>query len=162
VTVRRRFANAQHVIRVAAVFLAGFLLFLVVRARFIPAGFGAEGFYRMGARVEAMSKPLAYGGEAECISCHNEQDDVRKAGRHAKVKCEACHGPSWKHTQEATDVHTPKIDLPALCLRCHTRTAGKPALIPQVVAASHYPGRACESCHQPHKPKAEKSKEPVK
>ena len=159
---RRRFGNVQHVIRVAAVFFAGFLLFVVVRAWFIPADFGAEGFYRLGARVDAMTKPLAYGGEVECVSCHSDQDDLRKTGRHVNVKCEACHGPSWKHTQDATEVRTPTMDLPKLCVGCHTKAAGKPALFPQVVAASHYAGRACASCHQPHKPKAEKPKEPAK
>ena len=158
----RRFGNAQHVVRVAGVFLAGFLLFLIVRARFIPADFGTEGFYRLGARVDAMAKPLAYGGEVECVFCHSEQDDLRKAGRHANVKCESCHGPSWKHTQEATDIRPPKIDLPTLCVTCHTKAAGKPAAFPQVVPVSHYPGRACVSCHQPHKPKAERPKELAK
>jgi hypothetical protein len=160
--VNRRFGNVQHVIRIAGIFLAGFLLFLIVRAWFIPSDFGVEGFYRMGARLDAMAKPLAYGGEVECVSCHNEADDLRRTGRHAKVKCEACHGPSWKHTQEASDVKTPTIELPKLCLTCHTKAAGKPADFPQIVAVSHYPARACADCHQPHKPKAEPVKEPAR
>jgi hypothetical protein len=160
--VGRRFGNIQHVVRVATIFLAGFLLFLIVRVWFIPSDFGVEGFYRTSARVDAMAKPLVYAGEVECVLCHSEQDELRQTGRHAKVNCEACHGPSWKHTQEPTDVHPTKIDLATLCVRCHTRAAGKPAAFPQVAAASHYPARGCVDCHQPHKPKAEPPKEPAR
>jgi hypothetical protein len=157
--VSRRFANVEHVIRVVGLLLAGFLLFLIVRRQFVPDDFGVEGFYRAGARVEAMARPLAYGGEPECVFCHGEQDDLRKTGRHAIVKCEACHGPSWKHVQEPSDVLPTKLDVGVLCVRCHVRSAGKPASFPQVVAVSHYPARTCVECHQPHRPKAEPMKE---
>jgi hypothetical protein len=157
--VSRRFGNVQHVIRAAGIFLAGFLLFLIVRGRLVPADFGVEGFYRAGARVDAMARPLAYAGEVECVSCHNEADDVRKTGRHSIVKCEACHGPSWKHAQEASDVKPPTIDVARLCPTCHVKAAGKPSKFPQVALVSHYPNRACTECHQPHQPKAEPPKE---
>jgi hypothetical protein len=160
--VGRRFGHVQHVVRVAGIFLAGVLLFLIVRAQLIPSDFGAEGFYRLSARVDAMGKPFVYGSETDCVFCHTDQDELRMKGRHVKVKCEACHGPSWKHSQEATDVRTPKLDLTKLCVRCHTKAAGKPAAFPQIVAASHYPARACVDCHQPHQPKAEAPKEPAR
>lgn len=154
----RRFGNVQHIVRVATIFAAGFLLFVIVRAGLVPADFGVDGFYRAGARVEAMGLPLSYSEDATCAVCHSEVDDLRKTARHATVKCEACHGPNWKHAEDP-DVKPAALDSGTLCLGCHTRSAGKPAKFPQVIKTEHEPGRGCTECHRPHHPKIERGKE---
>jgi hypothetical protein len=46
----------------------------------------------------------------------------------------------------------PRPDPAALCLRCHGRTAGRPAGFPQIDAADHAGDARCTECHQPHDP----------
>jgi hypothetical protein len=154
-----RFGHFQHVVRVALLFLSGFLLFLIVRARLVPDDFGVYGFYRAGALIAAQGLPLSYAGETACLDCHSDAGDVRKEGRHAIVKCEACHRPMWKHAQEPSDVPPPKLDPRALCLGCHTKAPGKPVTFPQIVIAAHEPNRPCLDCHAAHRPKVDPPKE---
>ena len=91
----------DHVLRVLGLFAAGFTVFLVVRHFMIPADFGLYGFYRGGALADAatVQAPL-HAGEAVCLDCHSDVGKVRQDARHAKVRCEACHGPLAAH---ATD-----------------------------------------------------------
>jgi hypothetical protein len=153
-----RFKDIRHVLRVAGLFLAGFLLFVIVRARLVPDDFGVYGFYRAGALADVQARPIVYAGEGDCLVCHSEVDDVRKVSRHKIIKCEACHGPLWKHVQDP-DVKPATLDPRGLCLTCHTKAAGKYVGFPQVVIAAHEPNRPCTDCHAPHRPKVEKKSE---
>ena len=148
-----------HVLRVAALFGAGFAIFLVVRAVLIPADFGELGFYRAGALAANTERLPSFAGEAGCVDCHGGVVDVRKGSRHEPVRCEACHGPSWKHADD-TSVKTPTPEMPRLCLRCHLQQAGKPKDFLQIVIADHFEGMPCVDCHQPHRPAIDPNKEP--
>ena len=45
-----------------------------------------------------------------------------------------------------------------LCVRCHQANIAKPKQFPQVVAAEHSGGAACDMCHQPHSPALDSGK----
>ena len=145
----------QHVYRIAAVFVAGFLAFVIVRRGLVPADFGEFGFYRGGALSEARAIPIKYGGQAGCVDCHSDQDEVRKGNGHEKVKCEACHGPLAGHAN-SDDTNKPRALNPRLlCLQCHTQLHGKPPKFPQILPADHGGDGPCTECHKPHRPRAE-------
>jgi hypothetical protein len=150
---RRLLHDSRHLIRPAVVLLAGLGLFLVVRSAVVPKGFGQYGHYRPGALQTVRMHPIAYAGQQTCELCHDKQAEVRKAGRHAKVACEACHGPQAKH---ADDPSATKPQLPVvadLCVRCHEKDAAKPKTFPQVVSGEHSSGMECNTCHTPHNPR---------
>ena len=69
------------------------------RAAVVPKGFGKFGHYRPAALDAIRAKPIAYAGQDTCVLCHEDQAKVRAAGRHAHVRCEACHGPQAKCTR---------------------------------------------------------------
>jgi hypothetical protein len=150
--VANRFENVQHVIRVALIFAIGLVSFFVLRGFFVPSDFGLEGFYRAGARVDAQALPLQYAGEADCLTCHVDVADLRAANRHKAVSCETCHGPNKAHVDDPTTVKPARVNAETFCVTCHAKGAGKPAFLPQIVAADHY-GTACVDCHAPHKPR---------
>ncbi|MBL8231618.1 MAG: hypothetical protein JNL98_24185 [Bryobacterales bacterium] len=145
--------ESGHLIRLAAVLAVAVVGFLVLRAAVIPPEFGKYGHYRPGALEDNQKRAIQYAGQADCLSCHEEQAKQRSAGKHAKVSCEACHGPLAKHTE---DPQANKPQLPqgaTLCASCHEKDAAKPKWFPQVVTAEHNTGMACNSCHQAHQPK---------
>jgi len=147
----KRFRDSAHLIRPAAVLLAGLALFLVVRHAVVPKGFGQYGHYRPGALDLVRSRPISYAGQQQCAMCHDEQVQARAAGRHAGVACEACHGPLAKHADDPT--LKPKLpDVATLCVQCHEKDAAKPRLFPQVASAEHSGGMVCNTCHKPHNP----------
>ena len=76
---------------------------------------------------------------------------MKKAGKHAGVNCEACHGPLANHAGDPS-IQPAKLDTAVLCIRCHAASAAKPKNFPQVDADQHSGGIACETCHQPHSP----------
>ena len=146
----------DHVLRVLGLFAAGFVVFLIVRHFMIPADFGLYGFYRAGALADAAKAqaPL-YAGEAVCLDCHSDVGTLRKDTRHAKVRCEACHGPLAQHASGDVAVKPPALNPRLLCLRCHTTQAGLPAGFPHVVSGDHAGDAPCTDCHKPHRPKIE-------
>ena len=150
---RGRFRHLDHVFRAAALFAGGFAVFLVVRWALVPADFGVYGFYRAGALSDNQALPLRYAGQAACLDCHTDVVETRKAGRHAAITCETCHGPLARHASGNFDVRPPALNPRLLCLQCHTRGAGKPAFLPQIIAADHAPEGPCIACHKPHRPK---------
>jgi len=151
-----RFRHYSHVVRVASLFVGGFAIFVLLRALLIPPDFGLYGFYRAGALDDVRAQPKQYEGQEACGVCHSPVEELRQQARHAAVACEACHGPAASHVValQAGDFSvTPTIaDVRPLCLRCHTAGAGKPAFLPTVVVADHFPDTECTMCHNPHKP----------
>ncbi len=147
-----RFKDIEHLLRLAAVFFAGLLIFLIARAIFVPPSFGEYGFYRGNALKEISARPIKYAGHKVCEDCHSDVVDVKKAGKHAGVNCEACHGPLANHAEDPVSV-TPQLpDTAVLCARCHEANIGKPVKFPQVDSKEHSGGQTCKTCHQPHSP----------
>jgi hypothetical protein len=150
--VRTTLKDAGHLIRPAAVLLAGLLLFIVVRAAVLPQDFGKLGHYRPGAMEVARSKPIQYAGQDTCVACHDTQATARAGGKHAKVSCEICHGPLARHADDPSTLKPTLPNVANLCARCHEKDAAKPKGFPQVVTAEHSGGAACNECHKPHNP----------
>lgn len=146
------FKDAGHLFRLAAVFVFGTLLFLGVRTFLVPKSFGQFGHYRADAIGEMAARTVKYAGHETCEACHTDVVEKKTAGKHAHVNCEACHGPQAAHADDPTSVTPPKLDTTQLCPQCHEENAAKPRGFPQVNAADHASGLACDTCHQPHSP----------
>jgi hypothetical protein len=145
--------DTGHLLRPAAVLLAGLLLFLVIRRAVIPKSFGLYGHYRPGSLEEIRSRPISYAGQRQCGACHEDEVKTRADGKHARVACETCHGPLAKHAGDP-GAAAPKLpEVAGLCVRCHEKEAARPNWFPQVVSAEHSSGMACNTCHKPHNPK---------
>ena len=144
--------DIAHLLRMAAVFLVGMILFVALRSAFLPKSFGKYGHYRGDALGEIAGHPIAYAGHQTCEGCHPDVADTKAHGVHAPVNCESCHGPLAKHVDDPTSLRPEKLDVAHLCVRCHSENIAKPQGFPQVDAKEHSGGRLCETCHQPHSP----------
>ena len=143
-----------HLLRMAGLFVIGISAFMLLRWAMVPAGFGVYGHYRAGALDDNMARPIKFAGQAACIECHAEQAEIRAKGRHAKVRCEACHGALAAHAAGSDQVKPIKPDPRKTCVICHTASISKPKSFPQVDPAEHAPEGPCTACHlQPHSPK---------
>jgi hypothetical protein len=147
-----RFADYQHVLRIAVVFVAGVVLFLVWRSWMVPEDFGVYGHYRAGAIAEAASQTPVFSGQASCIDCHSDVQEVRAAGRHAQVTCEACHGPLGIHARGETDVAPIRPSNRGVCLGCHIDRPGMPVSFPKIIVNEHSESGPCTDCHKSHAP----------
>lgn len=144
--------DSAHLFRLAAVFVVGFLLFLGIRGFLVPRSFGQYGHYRGNAIGEIASRPIRFAGSATCETCHADVREKKKDGRHARVGCEACHGPLASHADDPTSVEPPRLDTAVVCVRCHEANGAKPKTFPQVASADHAAGLPCDTCHKPHSP----------
>ena len=97
----RRFKDAEHLLRLAAFFLAAVLVFAVARAEFVPASFGKFGHYRANAIDDIRARPIAHAGQAACAECHSDVVELRAQARHKAIACESCHGPLAKHAADS-------------------------------------------------------------
>ncbi|MGA3295612.1 MAG: cytochrome c3 family protein [Candidatus Acidiferrales bacterium] len=144
--------DAEHLLRVAAVFLVAIALFAILRSHFVPRSFGEYGHYRGDAIGEIAALPVSFAGHGACESCHTDILEKKKAGKHAGVSCEACHGPLAKHADDPTGIVPTKLDTAVLCVKCHEANPAKPLWFPQVASQDHSAGLPCDTCHQPHSP----------
>ncbi len=149
------FKDIEHLIRLAVVMAIALIAFVVLRAAIVPRSFGQYGHYRGAAIAEIASRPIAYAGHDVCEACHTDIVDQKKLGKHIVVPCEACHGPQAAHANDPASIKPPKLDTAGLCARCHEANSAKPKGFPQVATADHSGGLACDTCHQPHRPKIE-------
>lgn len=149
---RELLRDAEHLFRLALLFAALLVVFLVARAVLIPEGFGTYGHYRAGALADARSRPLMFAGRAACLDCHEEVDAVKKNGKHAGLACEACHGPLGAHVADPAAVVPDRPDAKSLCLVCHLENLAKPEGFPQIDPADHAGDENCIKCHGPHTP----------
>ena len=94
------FKDAGHLFRFAGLFVLAFLVFLVVRHYVVPKSFGEYGHYRGAAIGEIADHPIKFAGHETCEGCHTDILDVKKAGKHAHVNCEACHGALANHADD--------------------------------------------------------------
>jgi predicted CXXCH cytochrome family protein len=148
-----RFRDVEHLFRLAAIFLAGLVVFLIARAILVPADFGVLGHYRAGAVDDEAARPIVHAGQQACASCHADIVNLRAEARHASIACESCHGPLNAHAA-APDTLKPQLpEMASLCIRCHAARTGKPKQYPTVVVADHAGGESCATCHTSHNPK---------
>lgn len=145
-----KFQDYEHLLRLAGLFAAGIFLFFVTQAVLVPADFGKYGHYRAGALDVAAGKPVVHGGERACVTCHEDVVTTRAPGRHARVRCESCHGPHAAHARE--EAKGVKPDPATLCVRCHEQSPARPPAFPQVKSVDHAGGESCTTCHQAHAP----------
>ena len=142
-----------HLFRMAGLFVVGVTTFVLLRWLMVPADFGVYGHYRAGALQDIMARPVMFAGQAACVECHTDVAEVRAAGRHAHVGCEACHGALAAHAGNPDDVKPVTPDPRKTCIVCHTASISKPKTFPQVVPADHAPKGSCADCHKVHNPK---------
>jgi hypothetical protein len=145
--------DRDYLVRMAGLFALGVIVFLVFRAVMVPEGFGRYGHYRPGALDDVRARPLHYAGHAACEGCHADVVAARQGSKHARIGCEACHGPLLAHVAAGGEQKPALPDSRALCPRCHTKSPWKPTGFPQVVVAEHSPDGSCLACHKPHAPK---------
>lgn len=148
------FKNIEHLVRLAALFLAAILVFAVARAALVPDDFGTLGFYRAGSLGDVGARTPSYAGRVRCVECHEDVTTTAAPSRHKNIGCENCHGALRKHADDP-EVAPPKLDGRADCLRCHAANAGRPATFLNIDAAEHSGDDPCSSCHKPHDPRAE-------
>lgn len=147
------FKDIEHLLRLAALFAAGVLVFGVARAEFVPATFGTLGHYRAKAIDDVRVKPIAYAGQAACADCHADIVELRAKARHRNIACESCHGPLAKHAADPGDV-TPKLPVATpLCTHCHAANTGKTKRYPTIDIKDHAGSENCITCHKPHDPR---------
>ena len=148
----RPFGHGEHLLRVAGLFAAALLLFLLARALFVPDDFGVYGHYRAGALADNRARPLVHAGRAACAGCHAERQAELGKGKHAGVGCESCHGPLAAHAAEPKAHKAARPDGRLLCLTCHRFNVGRPGTFSQVDPREHAPEGACTDCHSAHDP----------
>lgn len=146
------FKDGSHLLRLAGVYVAGTLSFLVIRAFVVPQSFGQYGHYRGASITEIAAHPAKFAGHQTCETCHTDVAQTKSTGKHAGVNCEACHGPQAKHADDPASVDPGKPDTAVLCVQCHAASAARPKDFPQVNADEHSGGAPCGTCHQPHSP----------
>jgi hypothetical protein len=149
---RGLFKDKEHLLRMAALFAAGVLLFVVARGLLVPASFGVYGHFRADALLDNRARPLAFAGRAACSDCHGDVVELRVGSKHAKVGCEACHGALGRHAGDPEAMTPEKPDGARVCLVCHLANVAKPRSFPQVDPAEHGDGQGCGGCHKPHHP----------
>lgn len=149
---RKLLADAQHLVRLAGLFLVGVLVFLVARGLFTPKGFGDYGHYRPGALDDNRAHELSYAGRDACAECHDDIVAARRDSKHEQVGCESCHGPLAAHADDPGGEAPLRPEGDATCLACHLDTASRPASFPQVEPRDHADGTPCLECHSPHHP----------
>ena len=153
----KTFDDFGHLFRLASVFLAGILLFVIVRGFMVPRTFGQYGHFRGAAILEIAAKPAVYAGHQACEGCHRDVLELKSKGKHARVACESCHSALAAHADDPGSVQPEKLDTAVLCVRCHEANSAKPKWFPQVVSVEHASGLPCDTCHQPHSPALESS-----
>jgi hypothetical protein len=167
----------QHIKRLILAFAIFISLFLVARYFLKPKSFGELGHYRALAIEENAMKELHYAGSENCSKCHDSIRAEKAEGLHAKLKCEVCHGPGFKHAKYAgqfTNSELPdslKLHKPIErkeCAKCHQINAARikiqfdtidNSVIKQIDAMKHKliskktkKEQKCIKCHNPHQP----------
>ena len=148
---RSLFGHYGHLARVAVLFGAVVLVFVLVQGSLVPDDFGTYGHYRAGALDDNRKLPLVHAGRGSCVECHVDVPEAMAGGTHAAIGCEACHGALAGHAADPA-VEPGRPAAAALCARCHALVAARPAGFPQVDVADHAAGEDCLTCHTAHNP----------
>ncbi len=136
----------------------GIIAFATGRQLLVPPTYGQYGHYRGAAPREARSRTPKHLGQTQCNECHGDIAKLHDKDAHARVACEACHGPGHKHKQNQ-EIKPVVNRSQAACLVCHQQLLARPASFPQIQVAKHYSlvgvkdaKLACVKCHSPHEP----------
>lgn len=149
----QRFKDVEHLVRLAALFVIGFVVFVVARSQLVPATFGQEGHYRASAVDDIRAKAPVHAGQAACAECHTDVVETRGKARHKAIACESCHGPLGSHA-DGSNAEKPKLPVATpLCTHCHAANTGKSKRYPTVDIKEHAGGESCTTCHTPHDPR---------
>jgi hypothetical protein len=146
------FRSYEHLVRLAAVFGVGALLFLGVRWLLVPDDYGRLGPYRMSALAANQARPIVYAGQVACLDCHTDVGEIRRANAHARVGCESCHGPLAAHAADPS-IGAMRPDPRATCAVCHVPDVAKPRGFKTVNFTEHADPGSCTTCHPAHAPK---------
>jgi len=149
---RETLRDREHLIRVAALFVAGLLLFVAVRALLVPSDFGKYGHYRAGALMDVRSLTPSFAGREACADCHPDIAEALAKGKHVRVGCESCHGALGRHAGDPEKQKPAKLEPLKLCLSCHMASVAKPKKFPQIDPDDHGERASCTSCHAAHHP----------
>ena len=147
------FRNFEHLVRLAAIFVGGLVVFVVVRGLLVPDDFGVYGHFRAGALDDNRQRPLVHAGAEVCGECHDDVVASRAGGGHESIRCEACHGALGVHAVEPSDQVPELPEAATVCLRCHLTAMAKPGGFPQVDPAEHADNEPCDTCHVAHAPR---------
>ena len=131
------FRSYEHLLRLAALFAIGAVLFLGLRWLLVPSDYGRFGPYRAAALAANRERPIA---------------EIRKTNAHARIGCESCHGPLAAHAADPTHPAT-RPDPRATCAVCHVPDVAKPRGFKTVNFVEHAEPGPCTTCHQAHAPR---------
>jgi hypothetical protein len=146
------FRSYEHLVRLAAAFAVGALLFLGLRGLLVPDDYGRLGPYRLSALEANRARPIVYAGQAACVDCHTDVAELRKANVHVRISCESCHGPLAAHAADPA-VAAARPDPRLTCAVCHVPDVAKPRGFKTVNFTEHADPGACTACHPAHAPK---------
>ena len=149
---RQLFSDAQHLFRMAGLFVIGTSSILVLRAFLVPPDFGVYGHYRASAITENAAQQRVYAGREVCQACHEAIVETRAGGGHEGIGCETCHGALGDHAAEPSTVPIALPQAGELCGNCHSALDARPSTFPQVDLEDHSDGAECSECHDPHNP----------
>lgn len=149
---RKFLKDREHLVRMAGLFLAGLVVFLILRVILVPQDFYEYGHFRTGALADNAARPIAYAGREACESCHPDIVDQRKGSHHSAIGCETCHGALAKHADDPSKLKPTLPDAGKLCLVCHREEMAKPKFLKQVNPREHMGSESCVACHKPHHP----------
>jgi len=141
----------KHIIRLLIILSLAIVAAIAARFFFMAPSFGQFGHYRADSVPDIAAQKPRFQGPAHCQVCHINRVTYWKAGKHATVSCEVCHGAGENHPAKSN------ISIPTntvqLCSRCHEALPSRPSSsIKQVVIADHMGTQPCIDCHIPHSP----------
>jgi hypothetical protein len=146
------FRSYEHLLRLAALFAIGAVLFLGLRWLLVPSDYGRFGPYRAAALAANRERPIVFAGQTACVDCHSDVAEIRKTNAHARIGCESCHGPLAAHAADPTHPAT-RPDPRATCAVCHVPDVAKPRGFKTVNFVEHAEPGPCTTCHQAHAPR---------
>lgn len=154
-----KFGPWSHLLRLGIVLIAGFLVFLVVKAAATPSSWNYVVWYRGDNQEEMKKLPLVHGGNGSCQSCHEEEHQNALEFAHKTLNCESCHGPLLDHARDDKKIADAVVmdESNWQCLNCHGELVSRPVDFPQFTKAvrrhrNMQEGSFCIKCHDPHDP----------
>jgi hypothetical protein len=153
-----------HVYRIGLILTVLLLTGVLAREVFLPAEFGADGYYRPGAAVEEAARQVRNLASESCFECHPLIRKLHVASTHKTISCEVCHGAFATHVSDSLVVGIMPTargpEIRPLCLRCHQRLtrALHPETIKFVALPEHLDQKKvrsehiCNQCHHVHAP----------
>ncbi len=148
--------------RLLILLASGAIISVVAIMIFKPSSWGEYGNYRGDALKDEASKPMIYGDNKSCISCHKEINKLAKESNHKRLSCELCHNPLSEHVKNGKKFKDAKIvskkSQNELCLLCHKKILGRESEFPSIDPIKHLdilkvkPNTTCTKCHAVHAP----------